>query len=74
MRTYISLILNSEGANASTVVEVLRDIGFVASIGQHDFVYNWENEVTVENVLVFLDKVHKKLGGLTVQYQVSTIR
>jgi hypothetical protein len=41
MKTYLTIIFNSEGANPIEVVERLRSIGFKPLKGVHDHVYDW---------------------------------
>ncbi|MHA2407782.1 MAG: hypothetical protein ACXACA_05385 [Candidatus Ranarchaeia archaeon] len=73
MKTYVTITFNSEGAEPLKIVEVMRELGFDASFGQHDFVYNWKEPVPIESVMNFLNKVHSRLKGLNFQYTITTI-
>jgi hypothetical protein len=76
MKTYIRLIVNSEGASPVEVASALQELGFTAALGQHDFVYDWgkKKDIAVEVVLGFIERVHRRLKGLNVQYEITTIQ
>lgn len=40
-KTYLTLWFSSEGANPTSVVMRLQEIGFKPTKGKHDFVYDW---------------------------------
>ncbi len=74
MRTYMTLTLNSEGAAPSEVTKTLTNLGFLATIGQHDYCYDWaKRKPSVDEVIELLDKVHARLRGMNVQYHVATL-
>ena len=67
MRTNVSIMVNSEGGLMSEVAERIKEIGFIPSLGMHDFRYDWKGlNVTPEKVIELIDKVQKKLKGLKV--------
>ena len=72
MRTFVVVTVSSEGSSASQVTNKLIDMGFEASLGNHDFVYNWDKNVEPEAVIRFVDDVQKKLQGMNVLLQFVT--
>ena len=74
MKTYLKLILNSEGASPMQVVAVLKKHGFEPAIGIHDLEKNWGKEKKeVAEVLDFIEKVHMALKGMNISYEITTI-
>lgn len=73
MRTYVRMIFNSEGASPDKIVAVMRELGFEESFGIHDFVYKWKNKVAIDEVLALITRMHQKLKGLIVSYEVITV-
>ncbi|WP_455391564.1 hypothetical protein [[Eubacterium] cellulosolvens] len=73
MKTYVSVLLSSDGANASNITEILGQMGFISVIGSYDFVYDWKDNVTTSEVIEFLDTVHQKLKGLNIWYNITTV-
>ncbi|MEM3342292.1 MAG: hypothetical protein QW728_06325 [Thermoplasmata archaeon] len=74
MKTYLKLILHSEGASPQQVVSVLKKFGFEPAIGIHDLEKNWGKEKKeVAEILDFIEKVHESLKGLNVSYEITTI-
>jgi hypothetical protein len=75
MKTFIRLIVNSEGASPVEIASALQDLGFTAALGQHDFVYDWgkKKDIAVEVVLGLIERVHRRLKGMNVQYEITTI-
>ena len=58
MKTYLSLMISSEGSLASEITEKLRNLGFNTSLGSHDFVYDWKDrDVAPVEVINFVDRV-----------------
>jgi len=74
VKTYMTLTLNSEGALPSEVTKTLGDLGFVATIGQHDYAFDWgKKKPAVDEVIELVDRVHNRLKGKNVQYHVATL-
>jgi hypothetical protein len=73
MRTYVRVIFNSEGADPQEVTGVMRELGFEESMGMHDFVYKWKNKASIEEVLGLISTMHKRIKGLHLNYEVTTI-
>lgn len=74
MKTYVTVTLNSDGGLASAVTQTLTDLGFNSTLGSHDFVYDWKNEVTPAQVIEFVDRVQSKLAGMNVLLHFTTVR
>jgi hypothetical protein len=73
MKTYLTIIFNSEGANPIEVVERLRSIGFKPLKGVHDHVYDWgKKKAELEDILQVACSVHETLRGCTVLYKLQT--
>jgi hypothetical protein len=73
MKTYLTIWFSSEGADPSTVVQTLQSMGFKPMKGQHDHVYDWKREATLDEVLQLVNNVHYTLKGLNVLYKIETI-
>ena len=73
MRTYVRMIFHSEGADPLTVQRVMEDLGFERSMGLHDFVYSWKEKASLDQVLKLVSDVHRRMKGLDVHYEVTTV-
>jgi len=74
MKTYLKILFNSEGALPSEVKDQLMNMGFKATSGNYDFVYDWgEKDVKIEELVWFADKIHSALKGLKVYFSIETI-
>ena len=74
METYIDVFLNVEGQKASTIFNILSDMGLKYHFGKHDFVYDWKRIVTIQDELAFIDRIQEKLKGTKVILKFTTIR
>jgi signal recognition particle subunit SEC65 len=83
MWTYVKITLSSEGAKASEIADIMKQIGFVATLGEYDFVYKWDEKgITPKTVIDFVntkviklvDEVQEKLKGKKVLLQFTTVR
>jgi len=73
VKTYLTLILYSEGANPIEIVDRLRSLGFEPITGVHDHVYDWgRRRVELEDILQIASSVHETLKGLKVFYRLET--
>ena len=72
MKTYLTMMFYSEGANPIEVVERLRSLGFKPIKGVHDHIYDWGRDVELEDVLQISTSVHETLKGMKVLYQLET--
>lgn len=74
MKTYLKIMFNSEGSSPSEIKDQLLNLGFKATKGNYDFVYEWkENSANVEELVWFADKVHSTLKNSKVYFTIETI-
>ncbi len=73
MKTYVEVIVSSEGEKASVITDMFFAMGFKTTFGQHDFVFNWKKKVTLPEILRFVDDVQQKLIGTKVLLKFTTI-
>jgi hypothetical protein len=74
MKTYLKIFFNSEGSPPSEVKNQLLGMGFKATKGNYDFVYDWGNDkATVDELVWFADKVHAALRNTNVYFSIETI-
>ena len=67
-------MFNSEGALPSEIKDNLLNLGFEATKGNYDFVYNWrKNSAEVDELIYFADKVHSSLKNCNVYFSIETI-
>lgn len=73
MKTYLTIIFNSEGSAPSEVRNQLLNMGFKVTKGNYDFVYEWDKEsATKEELVWFADKVHATLKKANVHFTIET--
>jgi hypothetical protein len=79
----VSVNFSSEGAKASEVDRILKNMGFLTTLGENDYVYKWEEENAAteedyrkleEKVIKLIDDVQKHLKGKHVILRFRTIR
>lgn len=73
MRTYLKLILNSDGEKLSIVADSLADIGFTPMQGAHDFEYEWPEEAGIDEILRFGDRIQAELQGTHCMFELETV-
>jgi len=74
MKTYLQILVNSEGSSPSEIKSILLNMGFKATKGNYDFVYEWNEEsVSIEELVWFADKVHSALKDSKVYFSIETI-
>ena len=74
MKTYLKIMFNSEGNSPSEIKDQLLNLGFKATKGNYDFVYEWNEETTnVEDLVWFADKVHSTLKKSNVYFTIETL-
>jgi len=74
VKTYIKILFNSEGSSPSEIKNQLLNLGFIATKGNYDFVYEWKGRTADINELVwFADKVHSTLKDSKVYFTIETI-
>ena len=74
MKTYLTIMFNSEGSLPSEIKNHLLNMGFKATKGNYDFVYDWgEEQVNVDDLVFFADKVQTALKKSNVYFNIETI-
>lgn len=74
MKTYLKIMFNSEGCPPSEVKDQLLNMGFKATKGNYDFVYEWDDDNTgLEELIWFADKVHSALKNSNVYFTIETL-
>lgn len=74
MKTYLTIMFNSEGNSPSDVKNQLLNLGFKATKGNYDFVYEWDkDQVNVDELVWFADKVHASLKDTKVIFSIETV-
>lgn len=67
-------MFNSEGSPPSEITNQLLNLGFKATKGNYDFVYEWdETSSNVDDLVWFADKVHSTLKKSKVYFTIETI-
>lgn len=83
MWTFVTVTFNSNGAKASEIHKVMKELGFRTTIGNYDYVYKWEekdvppakvSEFVSEKLLTLIDTVQKRLEGKNVQMHFRTFK
>lgn len=72
MRTYLLVFHSSEGAPPSEVVERITSAGFKVQKGYYDFVYEWNEQESLEEVLKIADVLHDVLKGTGTTFKLET--
>jgi len=72
MKTYLLVFHSSEGALPSEVVERIKSVGFSVMKGYYDFVYEWEDQENVEEVVKIADVLHSVLKGTGTTFKLET--
>jgi hypothetical protein len=67
-------MFNSEGSSPSEIKNRLLNMGFKATKGNYDFVYDWGKETAnVDDLVFFADKVHSALKNDKIYFNIETI-
>ncbi|HEB37447.1 MAG TPA: hypothetical protein ENI14_02150 [Thermoplasmatales archaeon] len=74
MKTYLKIFFSSEGASPSEIKDHLLNMGFEATKGNYDFVYDWgKDSANIDELIWFADKIHTVLKGCNVYFSIETI-
>ncbi|WP_094227331.1 hypothetical protein [Methanolobus psychrotolerans] len=73
MKTYLVLWFNSNGAMPSEVNRSLMSLGFEQVQGNYDYVYDWGNNVDLDEILLFTDRIQMTLKGTGVMFKTETV-
>ena len=74
METYVDIFFNTNGEQASTIHNKLLKRGLKPTLGEHDFVYNWNGIITIEEELKFIDRIQSDLKDSGAILKFSTKR
>ncbi|RLF33963.1 MAG: hypothetical protein DRN07_01140 [Thermoplasmata archaeon] len=73
MKTYVTITFSSEGSKPSEVERRLFGIGLQAIQGRYDFVYEWERDPSMSDVMDLLDRIQEVLRGTEVFFSIETL-
>lgn len=71
-KTYLVMYFGSQGVKTSDVAKKLESLGFDTSFGSVDFIYDWENRPSKDEVLALGDKVAGVLEGSGAVFNLDT--
>ena len=74
MKTYIEILHSADGAKVSQIFQILSEMGLKSAVGEHDFVYVWEETVPLPTIIEFLDRVISRLKCTGAILKFTTIR
>jgi hypothetical protein len=72
MKTYLLVYHSSEGAPPSEVVDKVTSVGFKIQKGYYDFVYEWDEQESLNEVLKIADVLHEVLRGTRTTFKLET--
>lgn len=73
MKSYLILFFSSEGTAPSEVVERLMRMGFQPTAGAYDFVIEWDENGSVQDMIEIANQVHATLKGCKVRFKMETV-
>lgn len=73
MKTYLIVWFNSEGAKPSDITERLLSMGFQPVEGEYDYLYNWDSQTNIDEIIKFGDQVQNTLKGSGALFKLETI-
>lgn len=73
MKTYLLIWFSSGGASPSDVNRILMSMGFKPMQGAYDYVYDWSDNVDLDEILMFGDKVQLSLHDTGTMFKIETI-
>ncbi|RLF33332.1 MAG: hypothetical protein DRM98_02445 [Thermoplasmata archaeon] len=74
METYVDVFMNVDGEKASVIYNKLLKMGLKPTIGEHDFIYNWNGIVSIEEEIKLIDRIQEELKGTGVILKFKTMR
>ena len=74
METYVDVFMNVDGEKASVIHNKLIKLGLKPTIGEHDFIYNWNGIVSIEEEIKLIDRIQEELKGTGVILKFKTMR
>jgi hypothetical protein len=71
-RTYLVMFFGTEDGNPSKIVKALEKVGLASSLGPVDFIYEWLEKPTKEEVILLADKIADALRGTGCVFNIDT--
>jgi hypothetical protein len=71
-KTYLVVYFKAGNKKVSEVVKKVESVGFKSSLGPVDFIYEWKNEPTKEQVLKLADNLAEALKGTESMFNIDT--
>ena len=73
MKTYLTVWFTTEGEKTSEVTDRLMSIGFRPVRGNYDYVYDWEEDAALDDIIKLANRVHTTLKDCNVYYRLESI-
>ncbi len=71
-KTYLIIYFGTKETKPTEVAKKLEEIGFETSFGPVDFIYEWEEKPSKEQVLELADKISESLKESGVIFNLDT--
>ena len=71
-KTYLVMYFSTGNGKISEMVKMVESVGFTTSFGPVDFVYEWENKPTKEQILELADKLTETLKDTGAIFNIDT--
>ena len=71
-KTYLVVYFSTNNEKVSEIVKEVENIGFTTALGPVDFVYEWKQKPTKEEILNLADKVVEALKGTGTIFNIDT--
>lgn len=68
----MTIYFNSDGKRPSDVVKKLEDLGFELNRGDYDFIYDWDEETSLDHIMSLGDNIKELLKGDKVLFEIKT--
>jgi len=72
-KTYLQIWFSSEGGQVSDINSRLMSMGFRPMKGNYDYIYDWRNTPTEDDILSLAEKLRHTLKTMNVLYKLETI-
>lgn len=72
-KTYLILYFGTQGKKPTEVSIAIETVGFKANLGAVDYVYNWDEKPSKEQVLELADKVAEVLQESGAVFNIDTL-
>ena len=72
MKTYLIVWFNSDGDKPTQVTERLLSMGFRPVGGHYDYVYEWQENAPLQEIIKIGDTIQNTLKGMDVTFRLET--